>query len=110
MDGDFDGVVDEMRIGDQTALAVYLAAQPRPTSLLELDSLNLIEPLTVDATSAIVRGRQVFGEIGCDTCHRPSLTIDRPIFSEPSQSAFYRDRVFPAGQDPVSRGVDPRVP
>jgi hypothetical protein len=108
VDGDFDGVVDEMTIGDQTALAIYLAAQPRPTSLLELDSLNLIEPLPSTQRSAIVRGRQVFGEIGCDTCHRPSLTIDRPMFSEPSQSAFYRDRVFPAGQDPVSRGVDPR--
>lgn len=30
VDGDFDGIVDELTIGDQTALAVYLAAQPRP--------------------------------------------------------------------------------
>ena len=30
VDGDFDGVVDEMTVGDMTALAVYLAAQPRP--------------------------------------------------------------------------------
>ena len=30
IDGDFDGVANEMTIGDQTALAVYLAAQPRP--------------------------------------------------------------------------------
>jgi hypothetical protein len=29
LDGDGDQVVDEMTIGDQTALAVYLAAQPR---------------------------------------------------------------------------------
>ena len=108
VDGDFDGVVDELGIGDQTGLAVYLAAQPRPTTLLELDSLGLIEPLTSTQKSAIVRGRQVFDDIGCDNCHRPSLTIDRPIFSEPSQSAFYRDTLFPNGQDPVSRGVDPR--
>jgi hypothetical protein len=108
VDGDFDGVVDEMTIGDQTALAVYIAAQPRPTSLLELDRLGLIEPLPSAQKSAILRGRQVFDEIGCDTCHRPSLTIDRPIFSEPSQSAFYRDKLFPAGQDPMARGVDPR--
>jgi hypothetical protein len=108
VDGDFDGVVDEMTIGDQTALAVYLAAQPRPTSLLELDDLGLIVPLSSAQKAAILRGRQVFDQIGCDTCHRQSLTIDRPIFSEPSQSAFYRDKLFPAGQDPVSRGVDPR--
>jgi CxxC motif-containing protein (DUF1111 family) len=108
-DGDFDGVVDELGIGDQTALAVYLAAQPRPTTLLELDSLGLIEPLTNAQKGAIFRGRQVFDEIQCDSCHRPSLTIDRPIFSEPSQSAFFRDKLFPNGQDPASRGVEPRL-
>jgi hypothetical protein len=108
VDGDFDGVVDELHIGDQTAMAVYLAAQPRPTSLLELDNLGLIEPLSSAQKGAIFRGRQVFDDIGCDNCHRPSLTIDRAIFSEPSQSAFYRDKLFPNGQDPVTRGVDPR--
>ena len=108
VDGDFDGVVDELGIGDQTAFAVYLAAQPRPTTLLELDSLGLIDALTSAQKAAIGRGRQVFEDVGCASCHRPSLTIDRPIFSEPSQSAFYRDKLFPNGQDPVSRGVDPR--
>ena len=33
VDGDFDGVKNEMTVGDQTALAVYMAGQPRPTSL-----------------------------------------------------------------------------
>jgi hypothetical protein len=28
VDGDFDDVVNEMTIGDQTVLAIYLAAQP----------------------------------------------------------------------------------
>ncbi|MCB1033256.1 MAG: hypothetical protein KDD47_05420, partial [Acidobacteria bacterium] len=40
VDGDFDGVTDEMTVGDQTVLAVYLAAQPRPTTLQELTSLG----------------------------------------------------------------------
>jgi hypothetical protein len=41
----------------------------------------------------------------------PSLTIDKPIFSEPSQNAAYRDgAAFPAGQSPVARGLDPRWP
>ena len=44
VDGDFDGVKNEFTIGDQTALAIYLAAQPRPTTLLELNALNLLEP------------------------------------------------------------------
>ena len=43
-DGDFDGVADELTIGDMSALAVYLAAQPRPTTRLELDSLGLLDP------------------------------------------------------------------
>jgi len=109
VDGDFDGVVNELTIGDQTALAVYLAAQPRPTTLLELVSLDLIEALPPAQVTAINRGREVFNAINCDSCHKPSLTIDEPIFSEPSQNAAYRDgSAFPAGQSPVQRGVDPR--
>ena len=111
VDGDFDGVVDELTIGDQTALAVYLAAQPRPTTRLELDALGLLETrLTADEKGRIQRGasRALSSELGCVTCHRPTLTLDNPTFSEPSQSAAYRDAVFPAGQDPVASGVDPR--
>jgi hypothetical protein len=107
VDGDFDSVTNEFTIGDQTALAVYLAAQPRPTTLLELQELDLIDPLPSSQVAAINRGRQVFEQVGCATCHVPRLFIDKPIFSEPSQDANYRDRVFPAGQDPVARGVDP---
>ena len=111
VDGDFDGIVDELTIGDQTVLAVYLAAQPRPTTRLELDALGLLEPpLTADEKSRIQRGasRALSGELGCVTCHRATFTLDDPTFSEPSQSAVYRDAVFPAGQDPVASGVDPK--
>ncbi len=46
-----------MTIGDQTALAIYLAAQPRPTTLLELNSLGLLEPaLTTAQNLADQRG------------------------------------------------------
>ena len=111
VDGDFDGVVDELTIGDQTALAVYLAAQPRPTTRLELDSLGLLEPrLTADEKSQIQRGasKLASSDLGCVSCHRGTLTLDNPTFSEPSQNAAYRDAVFPAGQDPVANGVDPK--
>ena len=111
VDGDSDGVVDEMTIGDQTALAIYLAAQPRPTTLLELDGLGLLEtPLTSAQKSSILRGASVAlsSSLGCVSCHKATLTLDDPIFSEPSQKATHRDAKFPAGQDPVSVGVDPR--
>jgi len=107
VDGDFDGVRNEFTIGDMTVLAVYMAAQPRPTSLLEVNSLGVLDPpLTSAQISAINRGRVVFQEVGCATCHIPSLTVDNPTFSEPSQNPAYRDGVaFPAGQTTESRGV-----
>ncbi len=100
VDGDHDGVANEMTIGDQTALAIYLAAQPRPTSLLELNDLGLLEPaLTRQQIGQILRGRLVFHQVGCASCHQPIMPIDRPIFSEPSQNPAYRDGdAFPAGQ------------
>jgi hypothetical protein len=112
VDGDFDGVVNEMTIGDQTALAIYIAAQPRPTTLLELNALRLLDPpLTVIQMAQIVRGQAVFSAIGCASCHIPTLTLDDPIFSEPSQNPAYRDGTnFPAGQSTVASGVDPANP
>ena len=111
VDGDFDGISDEMTIGDQTALAVYLAAQPRPTTLLELDGLGLLEaPLTAAQKSRIQRGASLVkgASLGCVSCHKATFTLDDPIFSEPSQRETHRDAVFPAGQNPVASGVDPR--
>ncbi len=109
VDGDFDGVKNEFTIGDMTVLAVYMAAQPRPTSLLEVNSLGILDPPLTDAQiTEINRGRVVFGEVGCASCHIPSLTIDNPTFSEPSQNPAYRDGVaFPAGQKTADEGVTP---
>lgn len=105
-DGDFDGVLNEMTVGDITALAIYLAAQPRPTTLVELAQHGLIPP-DVLAADSISRGEQQFVDIGCGQCHTQELTIDNPIFSEPSENEHYRDETFPGGQDPVVEGVDP---
>jgi hypothetical protein len=110
VDGDFDGVANELSVPDLTAMTVYVASQPRPTTKLELASLRLIEPLTAAEMADINRGQQLFNAVGCTTCHTRSLTIDNPVFSEPSQSPAFRDAAFPAGQDPPSRGVDPRYP
>jgi hypothetical protein len=111
IDGDFDSVRNELTFGDMTALAVYLAAQPRPTTLLELNSLQLLDPpLTSTQIARIQRGRQVFGEIACTSCHVQQLTLNTPIFSEPSQNAAFRDGTnFPAGQ-PTDNFVDARNP
>jgi hypothetical protein len=108
VDGDFDGVKNELSIGDMTALAVYMAAQPRPTSLVELSVLGLIEPLSPQRVATIARGALLFGQVGCANCHIPVQVINNPVFSEPSQNAAYRDgAAFPAGQNPIASGVDP---
>jgi hypothetical protein len=109
VDGDSDGIMNEMTIGDQTAFAVYVGSQPRPTSKVELSFLGLIPPLTGDELLAIARGAKTFLDVGCASCHVPELKIDKPIFTEPSQNPSYRDKVFPAGQDPISRLVDPAL-
>ena len=114
-DGDFDGVVNELTIGDMTAIVINNAAQPRPTTKLELAKLGLFD-LQIDEAQSIQRGEQVFSNpmIGCANCHMPVLVLDDPIFSEPSQSALYRDAMFPYGPqdpvDPITVGVDPTYP
>jgi mono/diheme cytochrome c family protein len=119
VDGDGDGVANEMGIGDMTALAVYLAAQPRPTTRVELADLAdrgllppLDPPMTTAERAAIGRGSQRFrsASLGCAACHVPRMTLNDPIFSEPSQNPRYRDAVFPAGQSPIAEGLDPAFP
>jgi cytochrome c peroxidase len=109
-DGDYDDVVDELTVGDLTALTIYLAAQPRPTTRMELAALGFIDPLSDAEMRATRAGQRLFSEVGCAACHIPHRTLDDPIFSEPSQNPHFRDTVFPGGQDPVARGVDPAAP
>ncbi|TMA39460.1 MAG: hypothetical protein E6J79_03375 [Deltaproteobacteria bacterium] len=109
VDGDGDGVVDELTIGDVTALTMYQPSQPRPVTKLELASIGLLQLSDVEK-AAIKRGTGVFGDLQCDTCHKPQMKISNPIFSEPSQMAEYRDAKFPSGADPVSLGIDPAHP
>jgi Di-haem oxidoreductase, putative peroxidase/Cellulose binding domain len=109
IDGDGDEVVDEIGIGDQTAMSIYLAAQPRPVSQLELNNYGILT-LTTQQIASINHGEQIFQQIGCADCHTPMLTINNPVFSEPSQHVAYRHATFPAGQNPVAEGVDANNP
>ncbi len=109
-DGDFDGVTNEMTIGDQTALAIYIAAQPRPTTKVELSRLGLIKPLSFHERKSIRRGKRIFSRIGCASCHTPKLKIQDPIFREPSLQAHHRDEIFPSGLYPLDELVDPAFP
>lgn len=107
IDGDGDGVVDEVTVGDLTAVTVYTADQPRPVTKMELADMGVIPPLSKGEIESIHRGRKLFDEVGCASCHTPRLKLKSAVYSEPSQSPFFRDAVFPAGQDPASMGLDP---
>ena len=109
-DGDGDGKVDELSVGDLTAFAVYMAAQPRPTTKLELEKLKLIAPLKADEREQIARGGKLFNDIGCASCHQPKLLLHDPIFKEPSQYADYRDKPGTMPVDLAQEGVDPAHP
>jgi hypothetical protein len=62
-DADGDGVVNEILIGELSALHVFVATMDRPFA----------EPLS----SAAARGAQTFQDAGCAVCHIPSLeTLD----------------------------------
>ncbi|HZN42070.1 MAG TPA: di-heme oxidoredictase family protein [Planctomycetota bacterium] len=109
-DGDHDHVVDELTVGDMTALAVYIAAQPRPVTKRELASLGLIPALTPAEIASIQSGEAAFANIGCAECHRPTLVLADPIFREPAAHAKFRDALFPGSQNPVAEGVTPAFP
>lgn len=110
-DGDGDGKTDEFSVGDQTAYSIYMAGQPRATTLLELDGLGQLDPpLTGEQKSAIGRGSAVFDKLGCASCHVRTLTVRDPVFREPSAHPDFRDKTFPGGQNPLAEDVDPAFP
>jgi len=111
VDSDGDGVVNEMTIGDITALTVYNAAQPRPTTLAELSDLGIGLPLPADTRQAIERGELRFRQAGCADCHVESMILRDPVFREPSSTRPFRDgNLLPSGQDPLVEGLDPANP
>jgi hypothetical protein len=99
-DHDGDQVGNELTVGDITALATYGANQPRPTTRQELVSRGLLDCSTNPCgdgqpppdAAAITAGAAAFNSMGCATCHIPSLTVNNPVYQEPSRVAAFRDR------------------
>ncbi len=103
-DGDFDGVINELTVGDMTALSIYMAGLERPVSTIELADLGLIE-MTSEERIMIGTGEVHFGQIGCASCHTPEMVLDDPTFSEPSTVPGFYDVSFPDGSDPAEHGL-----
>lgn len=105
-DGDFDGVTAELTVGDVTAMTVYMAALERPVTTLELAELGLAV-VTDPERAEIDRGEAEFASAGCTSCHVAQLSLNDPVFREPSITPGYFDEVLPNGMAPGRFGLVP---
>ena len=111
LDLDFDGVANELSVGDATAATAYVATLPRPVTKLELSRyLGGKHRLSRSEKMSIKRGKKLFGELGCTGCHRPAMKLQDPVFREPSPNPEHRYPILFTGQDPVDVGLDPDNP
>jgi hypothetical protein len=62
-DADGDGVTNEVPCSIVDYLEFYL--------------LNYFKPATYEETPAVMRGRRIFEQIQCSSCHVPTLTLER---------------------------------
>jgi hypothetical protein len=102
-DHDEDDVERELSIGDITALAVYQATLPVPQQVL---------PHSWKKRQAVALGAKKFNEIGCNSCHVPELTLNVPVFAEPSPlnaSHTFNDTSRSIRWDMTREGKAPRL-
>ncbi len=74
-DADNDGVINELTVGDITAVTIFQAALPAPRQRRSQQSR---------ITQAAKRGEAAFNEIGCGRCHSPQLVLNDSRFIEPN--------------------------
>lgn len=72
-DFDGDGVSAEFSVGQVTALVLFQATLPAPRNATSRERER-----------AVARGRKLFGDAGCATCHRPTLASKTQLFTEPN--------------------------
>ncbi len=75
LDPDLDGVFDELSVGDITAATIFQASLAVP---------GPVESPYPERRHAALRGEALFEDIGCGSCHRPTLALASSQFSEPN--------------------------
>jgi hypothetical protein len=120
VDEDNDNKVDELSVGDITSFTIYMAAQARPTTKIELDDLGILaaakQQLEPTERTQIKHGVELFKKIECSTCHLSEMTLNNSFFQEPSSSVYYRDKKENFNQkgqvqvDMEAEGVTPAYP
>ena len=73
-DADGDGVINELTMGDVTALTIFQATLPAP---------HQIWPKDTYLNSVAKKGETLFSSLGCASCHVPKLPLENTMFSEP---------------------------
>ena len=93
VDADGDGVVNELTRADVTAVTLFQATLPVPGRVIARDPV---------VRAAVANGERKFGEIGCASCHVPSLALDKRgwVYTEPNP-------YNPSGNLRLSDGVPP---
>ena len=98
-DHDGDGVINEITVGELSALNIWVATRPAPRAL----ALN----------KEAARGFELFKEIGCAYCHIPTLQTNSrklsfsfpEVAENPTQNVFYEvDLVKKPGFKPSKQG------
>ncbi|HLK10329.1 MAG TPA: di-heme oxidoredictase family protein [Candidatus Binatia bacterium] len=71
-DPDADGVVDELLVGDITAVSIFQEALPVPVQAPPAWNMR-----------AVLQGQRLFGQVGCASCHVPALPLESTVFCDP---------------------------
>jgi len=74
-DFDNDGINDEFKIGQLSALVMFQASLPAPERNFAQD---------FKTREIQLRGEALFSDIGCASCHAPRLFVESTEFSEPN--------------------------
>ncbi len=75
VDADQDGIVNELTVGDITAITIMQAALATPGRLL---------PAEKERRDAAANGEFLFDAIGCTSCHVAEFMLNDSHFSEPN--------------------------
>ncbi len=105
VDADEDGKVDELSVGDVTALTIFQAA---------LDIPGRVVPRDRKRQMAAERGEVLFESIDCTNCHSPNMILNKPAFVEPGPynppgNLHPEDVSHPFAFDLTKEGIGPRL-
>jgi hypothetical protein len=70
-DPDQDGIIDELSVGDITAITIFQVGLPIPT---RVHTSNWV----------VWEGKALFSKVGCASCHLPALPINNTKFCDPN--------------------------